>query len=410
MKFSEAMGSLGTPLLGTLLVIIIVVLYLIFTQLQAIAQRPAEAPVVPPVQAPSVPAPTAQQPAEEGPSCTGAWSCKDASILGYRNADCSWSDEKQCEFGCLNGTCKADPCAGIACNDTCSGDSRQYNGKCTDGKCSYSSLECAHGCAAGVCKADPCAGVLCSSYCDANIKRYNGRCVQGQCVYESQVCEYGCQGGACSLLTCSASFDKSRICTGESVVGTIRGAPNDICKFLSSTNNVDWQVSGTIILDETGLYATEASGFIPGVFYAYGLCTKCTTNTASVTIEACAPPEPVGCTAKCQSAGYVNGYEGTCNKPYLYEGETQVGSCCCYREEIPAGHRCYDTDFGNDPEVFGTCYDEAHPGGIADYCGGPGLADNWVGENFCSMGTCMGVSELCPLTTEHCVGGQCVPH
>ena len=215
--------------------------------------------------------------------------------------------------------------------------------------------------------------------------------------------------------SCTITFDKSQVCTGDFVQGTARGYGNDACDLYYRVNGGNWfrdPITPTYHLSSSGTYTERRQAVNAGVFEFKGLCSQCVAGVGRLTVVDC--PEEKDCYAKCEDAGYLGGYDGNCDMAYLYEGETQVGDCCCFRDVLPEGHRCWDTDTdpvigSNNPEKFGTCYDEAHPTGIADYCGLT-MGDNWVGENFCSYGTCMGVSELCPLTTEHCVNGECVPY
>lgn len=65
---------------------------------------------------------------------------------------------------------------------------------------------CQFGCRDGICNQDPCAGILCNSpptsYCNGNIRYYyasTGSCSGGSCYYHhfNQTCEFGCASGQC---------------------------------------------------------------------------------------------------------------------------------------------------------------------------------------------------------------------
>src|SRR5262249_534801 len=104
---------------------------------------------------------------------------------------------------------------GVTCNmpqaNSCDPDGqhlRVYNatGTCSaGGACSYASTLqlCQFGCANGACKNDPCAGVTCdqpqANSCDPDgqhLRVYNptGTCSAGSCSYAStlQLCQFGC--------------------------------------------------------------------------------------------------------------------------------------------------------------------------------------------------------------------------
>jgi hypothetical protein len=208
-------------------------------------------------------------------------------------------------------------------------------------------------------------------------------------------------------LSCPITFDRSQVCTGDFVQGTARGYPNDACDLYYRVNGGAWMrdtTTPTYHLDASGTYTETRQAANPGVFEFKGICGQCIAGVGTINVVDC-PQED--CHTTCKGLGYYSGYAGQCDPvEWRYEGMTQVGGCCCYQEEIPEGYRCFDSDYGIDPETFGICYDAAHPTGIADTC--ISGMDQWVNENFCSGGACLGASTPCPLTTEHCVSGECV--
>ena len=88
-------------------------------------------------------------------------------------------------------------CAGIACDDYCSGTTSYYSGYCSvgTGTCKYSVKANAPACG-GV---DPCAGIDCSSYCVGTTLWYAGYCdpdITGsqKCVYQNEPNNAYCGG------------------------------------------------------------------------------------------------------------------------------------------------------------------------------------------------------------------------
>ncbi|HYQ28551.1 MAG TPA: SUMF1/EgtB/PvdO family nonheme iron enzyme [Polyangiaceae bacterium] len=132
--------------------------------------------------------------------------CKNPSTLTTYAASgtCSAGDcgyvpqDTACAFGCANGACKADPCALVSCDSPPAAICHDANtrttfaaGQCSAGTCSYmaSNTTCAFGCDDGACLADPCAGVTCNQPPAATCKSastkttYSGACSQGSCHY-----------------------------------------------------------------------------------------------------------------------------------------------------------------------------------------------------------------------------------
>ena len=102
---------------------------------------------------------------------------------------------------CVDGACTTDPCLGLTCAmppaSICKNSSTLTNyaesGTCSEGSCSYepADTDCEFGCANGACKADPCANLTCNtppgSTCkDAGTRTTyaaNGTCTSGTCSY-----------------------------------------------------------------------------------------------------------------------------------------------------------------------------------------------------------------------------------
>lgn len=122
-----------------------------------------------------------------------------------------------CEFGCEDGRCVEDPCLGVSCATpparTCEGADhlRVYErGTCDAGACTYpSTLQyCTFGCSDGRCNPDPCAGVTCATpptdACSGDtltVYEPTGVCDAGACTYASstRTCAYSCDAGACTI-------------------------------------------------------------------------------------------------------------------------------------------------------------------------------------------------------------------
>jgi hypothetical protein len=130
-----------------------------------------------------------------------------------------------CANGCSSGACQGDPCEGVTCDqppdDACQDAStlrtHEPAGTCDliagQPVCAYpfTDTDCPYGCENGACLPDPCAGITCDTpppdECrDAyNLIVYDaqGTCEspggQAECVYGDTIvpCEFGCVAGQC---------------------------------------------------------------------------------------------------------------------------------------------------------------------------------------------------------------------
>jgi hypothetical protein len=97
-----------------------------------------------------------------------------------------------------------DACGGITCADYCSDTSTlKTGGSCSLGACQYQTVACQYGCSNSRCVSkqadvDPCAGVTCNNYCSGSSLYYGGSCSAGSCVYAVKTCEHGCSNSACN--------------------------------------------------------------------------------------------------------------------------------------------------------------------------------------------------------------------
>ena len=175
-----------------------------------------------------------------GNECLSASTFKTYDSVGSCNkGDCSYiSHEIACT--CAGSACKTDPCIGMPCSTPAAPKCLDANtltkyasaGTCNVGSCNYGSIDvpCSFGCANGACKPDPCAGVPCSTQkppiCkDATtVRTYasSGLCSLGSCNYSptDTACPINkaCGGaGACSVCkTATSCGDTCAPCPGES--------------------------------------------------------------------------------------------------------------------------------------------------------------------------------------------------
>src|SRR3989344_2809004 len=166
-----------------------------------------------------------------GDYCSGGY----RYFAGYcSNSVCSFNRE-YCQYGCSNGRCNQNPCAGVTCGNVCTAGQIGTGGTCSNGKCYYNWDYCQYGCANNnQCNNPPvnrCAGVTCQPYCNGNYK-INTRCdsSNGGCVYSSsEYCQYGCANGQCKpqpQQSCSCRYQDQ--CLQNWQCTTIGGA-NYLC-------------------------------------------------------------------------------------------------------------------------------------------------------------------------------------
>jgi len=152
-------------------------------------------------------------------TCTDASTLKSYAPTGSCNAGgCRYAETlTTCQFGCANGQCTNDPCAGVSCAQPpapfCANATTlrvfSSQGVCAQGSCLYtpSDSTCRFGCLNGRCTNDPCQGVTCStppaSACvnATTLRTFTsaGVCSGGSCLYSpvDSTCQFGCANGAC---------------------------------------------------------------------------------------------------------------------------------------------------------------------------------------------------------------------
>jgi len=134
------------------------------------------------------------------PTCTAGYKCYSATVLGYQNRKCKWSNLRACTNGCLNNACVS----GATCLDifSCSGTILVH--QLTN--CTNLTQNCPFGCANNACKPDSCIGITCPNVCqDANNLNTSGNCVSGSCKYTAVSCTYGCANNACNPNPCGVA-------------------------------------------------------------------------------------------------------------------------------------------------------------------------------------------------------------
>ena len=162
-----------------------------------------------------------------GLTCTTAPddSCDDAEHLHVYDTTGSCS-AGECTYAsrvlscdCADDACTTDPCPNVTCNTppgaVCPDDTTRRTfasvGTCSGGRCSYEPTDtpCEFGCSNGACNPDPCAGVQCTmppaASCPTKSSRRTyrspGTCDDGLCSYAATVTNCAndeeCTGGVC---------------------------------------------------------------------------------------------------------------------------------------------------------------------------------------------------------------------
>ncbi|MCP4599980.1 MAG: hypothetical protein GY847_05485, partial [Proteobacteria bacterium] len=302
------------------------------------------------------------------------------------NGDCSYASQlADCDFGCSDGECLADPCMGITCNSppasVCENSSQmrvyEQTGYCELGVCSYNHQlsDCQFGCENDQCADDPCQGVTCemppASYCvdGATLRAYQspGACGEGDCsyAYQDTVCDFGCSAGACNQDPCvgvTCNTPPATYCSDPDnlvsydELGTCSGG---VCTYQSYTDACDFGCDSGECLEDPCLAVT------------------CTTPPAN----------------SCQDADTLVAYEA--------EGTCANGLCSYENTQVPCDFGCADGQCLEDPCLAVTC--NTPP---ADYCQD---AVNLILHD--SLGTCDG--GVCSYTstvqgcTYGCENGTC---
>lgn len=269
-----------------------------------------------------------------GVSCNAppATLCADASTLrtyategSCSQGECSHeSHDEACAFGCTQGACAADPCAGQTCTsppgDRCQDDGNLHvydrTGSCEAGDCTYASRVVACTCTDDACTTDPCPSITCdrppaASCTDANTLRSFaaiGVCSGGACSYEpsDSACPFGCEQGACNPDPCAGV--------------TCTTPPGPSCP--TSTSRRSHRSPGTC--------SQGTCSYMP-------LVTECESNQRCSS-GACVDNAPVNCLQG------ITGYDAA--GPFSFAA-TSSGSVKLWLPNVPAGCKVPVVSFAN---------------------------------------------------------------
>ncbi|MFH0770375.1 MAG: S-layer homology domain-containing protein [Candidatus Peregrinibacteria bacterium] len=292
--------------------------------------------------------------------CSAGWACKDSAHRAFRKLDCSWKLEETCGAGCEAGQCRGSSCTPTNCPDSCSGNTRHYNGQCINGTCQYTSVECAHGCENGLCLSettqDPCSGVTCPDHCSGNTRYHSGHCTNGECQYSAQQCSNACVDGQCVTVDPCARVTCADSCEN----GTRRfdgSCTNGQCQY--STQQCTYGCSGD----------------------------ECKKPPASFSCQWVWPQKVIN--------GTTNEMLFTCNgqRPYCKLGYPY---CCRYNDAVKQHVDCVNCENG-----------DCNPGATCEATKCPGVSCEGEKRHYgvCHNGACSDVAEACAYG---CVDGYCV--
>lgn len=225
--------------------------------------------------------------------------CVDATTRRFWNAQgtcnqatggCEYmQQEQQCPFGCQDGACRGDPCAGIVCDTPPAAQCFEQMGTCTNGVCQYATVP-------GSCNDnDPCTG--------------NDTCSSGTCAGTPQVCTSPppatcldattlqtftmngmCSGGTCEYAATAITCNDNDACTvGDFCNGGAcrSGAMNTCNDGNACTADTCDPVSGCIHTPISGNACTSASSECPTGSCSAGACLPTAGVTCVATYDIC---------------------------------------------------------------------------------------------------------------------------
>ncbi|MDP3501420.1 MAG: hypothetical protein Q8S33_13830 [Myxococcales bacterium] len=376
--------------------------------------------------------------------CTDAATLKSFAPMGTcNNGGCRYAETlTTCQFGCMNGSCTNDPCAGVSCGQPpapfCSNATtlRTFStqGVCASGSCLYtpSDTTCRFGCVNGRCTNDPCQGVTCStppaSACvnGTTLRTFTaaGVCSGGSCLYSpvDSTCQFGCAAGSCvgnpcQGVTCSQppaatcvnpttrrTFSTSGTCSG----GACSYASTDTacafgCQNGSCVGNPCQGVTCNMAPASTCVSATTLRTFSTSGTCSNGACSYASAD--AVCPFGCANGSCTG--NPCQGVSCNLPPAPTCVNPttlriFSPAGSCSGGSCSYTAAESTCPFGCTNGACTGNPCQGVTC-------GMppASTCLTPTTL-----RSFSSMGTCAGgacsytpADTTCPFG---CANGSCV--
>ena len=301
--------------------------------------------------------------------------CADANNLTVHdvpgacsNGQCTYGSHKQyCAYGCSNAVCNGDPCIGVSCQSPpasyCSGPTEltvyDAPGACSNGACSYGkhTVYCSFGCVNGACVNDPCAGVTCKTppapYCSGSntLKTYaaTGTCQSGNCSYLATdvSCPYGCSNGVCKDCSTSTDCSAGKWCDA----GTCKTCNGDAhCGATCANCTAGGQVCNT---GGTACVACTADGHCgAGKYCSANSCVPCDTNQkCGATCATCGSNQQCSAGA-CQVCKTASACGATCSAcggatPHcLDQGATSKCVQCLGNADCGSGQICTNNSCG----------------------------------------------------------------
>jgi hypothetical protein len=342
---------------------------------------------------------------------------------------CRYSSSSQaCASGCSNGHCNGNPCAGITCNQppatACANASTltvySPTGTCdSTGACRYSSSSqaCAFGCSNGHCNRDPCAGVTCNqppaeSCVDAfGLEVYSspGTCSGGACAYSSarQSCAHGCSNGACNPDPCPGLFTCSTGCADVATDASNCGGCGHVCPGGQAC-----QAGSCVCAFPTSLWCGTCVNPMTDANNCGACGERCPAGQICFA-ERCSCPSDrwLLCGLDCLDGSNDPNNCGACGVACGANGTCSNGKCVCSSGATLCNGTCVDES--SDVKNCGACGTGCAPGFscVGGACTCPS------GRAVCLTGcvdlssdpqNCGACANFCGANT-HCAGGTCVP-
>lgn len=337
--------------------------------------------------------------------------------------------DQTCPYGCVNGSCMADPCSGISCTTppgptcqgnlrrtygatgTCSGAMCSYpptdtacnsppatacvgantlrtygsSGTCQSGACVYSPTDttCANGCSNGACNADPCAGVSCTSAPPAvctgsNTRRVYGSpgtCGAGMCSYPTQDQTCNSPPAASCIGSTARTWSANGTCSG----GACNYTSTDTACANGCTNGACNGDPCAGVSCTTPPAATCASSTTRRTFAASGTCSAGNCSYAPTDTN-CNTPPPNFCVT------------GTTLRSYTAQGTCTSGACGYATNDTTCPFACANGACNPDPCAGISCTTTP----AAD------CANSTTRRVYSSPGTCAGGNCSYPSTQTVC--------